>query len=551
MKRALMILLLCCSIFNAEATVFVSGSISANTTWTKANSPYIVNGNLSVDSAVTLTIEPGVVVKVDSGCYFRVDGKLVAIGTIADTIKFTSNKSLPAIKSWPGIAFSAKGKNDTSTFNYCLFEYGDTTVLNMGSYVKANYSVFRNSNIGIMVNGALNFTNVYRCLLTKNNKGMHYRGKYASLSETILSFNDIGLFEESKGLQSSYDSFNYNRIGYWAVAVGQAGFDFNRFKGNSMYGMYLTSPTGTGGSIDRICNSVFIYNAKAIGLDSALAGDLYKNKFGYNDIGLEINYPLSYTITIAAGGGYFGQCFNKNMSYNVVNNSAISLGMYGCWWGTTSTPGIDSTIYDKNDNPSLGTVDYNSPLTTSECYNIPPPPPCLQLDSVNAIVLSSTTANVKWHKVANAMGYEYFIVPVTAPAPTTGITVYDTTINLTGLTTGQTYRVCVRTKCGAPPFASPWVCDTLRTTTGIGADPRVPQPRIYPNPNNGIFMADIPATMQAGEATVLDVNGRVIARQTYTPGSTLKFELGNIAKGIYVVQFTNASATFHTKLTVQ
>jgi hypothetical protein len=40
-----------------------AGHIVNDTTWTVANSPYIVNCALVVNNGVTLTIEPGVVVK--------------------------------------------------------------------------------------------------------------------------------------------------------------------------------------------------------------------------------------------------------------------------------------------------------------------------------------------------------------------------------------------------------------------------------------------------------------------------------------------------------
>ncbi|MDI6840490.1 MAG: hypothetical protein QMD71_06565 [bacterium] len=40
-------------------TTYVSGIIDTNTVWAPAGNPYIVTGNVLVDSAVTLDIEPG------------------------------------------------------------------------------------------------------------------------------------------------------------------------------------------------------------------------------------------------------------------------------------------------------------------------------------------------------------------------------------------------------------------------------------------------------------------------------------------------------------
>ena len=47
---------------DVQAATYVSGSISSDTTWTKANSPYRLTGTVFVNSGVILTIEPGVIV---------------------------------------------------------------------------------------------------------------------------------------------------------------------------------------------------------------------------------------------------------------------------------------------------------------------------------------------------------------------------------------------------------------------------------------------------------------------------------------------------------
>jgi hypothetical protein len=56
------VLLIFCS-RAATAQTFVSGTLSTNTTWTLAQSPIVVTSTVQVPGGVTLTIEPGVVVR--------------------------------------------------------------------------------------------------------------------------------------------------------------------------------------------------------------------------------------------------------------------------------------------------------------------------------------------------------------------------------------------------------------------------------------------------------------------------------------------------------
>ena len=64
----------------------VSGTITENTTWTAASSPYIITGHITVNSGVTLTIEPGVTVKADAGKSIILNGSLSAVGTSSSPI---------------------------------------------------------------------------------------------------------------------------------------------------------------------------------------------------------------------------------------------------------------------------------------------------------------------------------------------------------------------------------------------------------------------------------------------------------------------------------
>ena len=87
----------------AFSTVYatdVSGAINSNTTWTLANSPYVVTGNVLIANGVTLTIEAGVTVKVNSDLYIKVEGTLKAVGTSSAYITFESSASTQAKSDW-------------------------------------------------------------------------------------------------------------------------------------------------------------------------------------------------------------------------------------------------------------------------------------------------------------------------------------------------------------------------------------------------------------------------------------------------------------------
>ncbi|HOS65674.1 MAG TPA: right-handed parallel beta-helix repeat-containing protein [Candidatus Latescibacteria bacterium] len=85
-------LVLTCAFFGGAAALDVAGTITT-TTWTKANSPYRVTGEIVVPAGETLTIEPGVDVLFDANVRFFVQGTLAATGTETDSIRFIAGSS--------------------------------------------------------------------------------------------------------------------------------------------------------------------------------------------------------------------------------------------------------------------------------------------------------------------------------------------------------------------------------------------------------------------------------------------------------------------------
>src|SRR5688572_19382364 len=130
-----------------NAQTNVSGGIYANATWTKANSPYIVTDTVVVFPGVTLTIEPGVVVKFDDDKRLEIrQAKLVAEGTSADSITFTSNSGSPHEGSWASVYLN---QDTSSRFSFCNFHYADYGVDQYStSNLSFKNSVFSNNNTG-------------------------------------------------------------------------------------------------------------------------------------------------------------------------------------------------------------------------------------------------------------------------------------------------------------------------------------------------------------------------------------------------------------------
>ncbi|MBU1107833.1 MAG: carboxypeptidase regulatory-like domain-containing protein [Candidatus Riflebacteria bacterium] len=137
------------------------GILSENRTWTLAESPYIVKGDVRVRGGAVLTIEPGVEVKftqIDSmpdpqGASMTdliIQGGLMAVGSENKRIVFTSAESFPKRANWGGIAFLGTNQAE-NMLRYSTVMFADEGVKSEGSTPSVENSEFGLCGVGLNI----------------------------------------------------------------------------------------------------------------------------------------------------------------------------------------------------------------------------------------------------------------------------------------------------------------------------------------------------------------------------------------------------------------
>ena len=149
MKKALLFLSILIA-FKGFTQTYVSGNIKGNTTWTKANSPYILTGIVGVPAAYTLTIEPGVTVeKTAVGQGIIINGALQCNGTETDSIIFITDAP-PNIGDNYFLKFQ-KANLSNSGLRFITFHNGDPNALDIAVGDENVYNQTNPTNTGTLL----------------------------------------------------------------------------------------------------------------------------------------------------------------------------------------------------------------------------------------------------------------------------------------------------------------------------------------------------------------------------------------------------------------
>ena len=118
----------------------VSGPIDVNSTWYRTNSPITITGDVTVNTGVTLTIEPGVTAQFESGVGLTIDGRVLAEGNETNHIRFTA---ATVGAPWTGVTLNGTASSPETRLTYVDFSgNGATAIHSSGGTVFLEHLTF-------------------------------------------------------------------------------------------------------------------------------------------------------------------------------------------------------------------------------------------------------------------------------------------------------------------------------------------------------------------------------------------------------------------------
>ncbi len=361
-----------------HASTNVSGGIFSNTTWTLANSPYIVTGSIVVFPGVTLTIQPGVEVRVkespNNPIYIETRGTINMIGTLAAKITFRADSAITTIAAWSGII--VKGAlGGILNFDYVSISntagvFGAN--INSNTVTTINHSEFNYNAWGIYSGfGSTNTFILNNCKFKGNGSGVYGYGTFGFKNCTFEGNSDaVNCAPNSFSMNNCV--FKNNTYAMSVVYPGNINIKKCTFENNTNAAFLLA------GTVDS-CK--FMYNQNAVMLTNATIKNsiIDSNQFAIsvsdnsvvnncrisnNQSGVIISSLLQPNQVAPAI--ILNKICNNTIS-NIDNGSNLNLFIpSNCFCETDSTL-IESKLIDGYDDISKGLLSYS--IFDSACIN--------------------------------------------------------------------------------------------------------------------------------------------------------------------------------------
>lgn len=402
MKKIVGILFILMLVLCSQA-LDVSGNQSG--VWSLANSPYNVTGDITIPLDSSLEIEEGVEVLFSGDYQITAQGRIIALGNQDSMITFKASSDDTSV-SHQGIRLEFEGQ-DPNLFDYCFFQNAENGINSINSPVNITNSHFTyndeaihvfaigNTNppavhiegnliensvkSGILIAESSNVM-IINNEITGNGTGPQFRGAIQVSIQTTgmpvtptITENNIHN-NHYQGI-TCVDMFSSNGINAQI---------FDNIIAENYTGVYFYNCSGTlydnqiiNNHIEGDMNSGAGIMCYGGGATPYIAGNLISGNYGgiYLTVGAqpvigapEMNHPYAYGLNTIQDNIDVNGANNSVILNNI--NSSINILAKNNYWGTSDVSEIAETIFDSNDNPSLGTVVYLPIASENDEYTL-------------------------------------------------------------------------------------------------------------------------------------------------------------------------------------
>jgi hypothetical protein len=242
-------------------TQFPTSVITSRTIENSGNAYILTNTEcLRIASSVTLTIEPGVTIIVDSPTGgFEVYGHLIAQGTPALGIRMQGNSCTSASGLWAGLYLSeSNGQGTIAHMDLSMsndgIQVGDGAILTI-----QDCELYDNANMGISVVNEGSAASIRSCKVWDNGTGIYVRNAAADIQTSSIRYSagnglELDLSADAAGTMVTIDSCTIANNGIAGIQLAERAapeihycsiFSNGESEGEPDYGIRLSSYTAT------------------------------------------------------------------------------------------------------------------------------------------------------------------------------------------------------------------------------------------------------------------------------------------------------------------
>ncbi len=335
---------------NAD-TFIAGGSITEDTTWTLAGSPYTVTGNLTVFDGATLTVEPGVTISINAtfnnAISIVVSGQITARGQVAApitflggdpaVIEFTSFATVPSEFIHCNLNISIRSSGIAPNVNNCNLSEG----LNFSSTTNVVFRNNRFQQLSLVVDGSGTVIMEDNLFIDASIdiRGFSLFFFHDNTIDNLQSIEVISLAGSTLGLMSANDI----KGGLFFIPGFSGGIVGNRFN--------VASIEATNGIWQRN-EFQFDFNLMSVSPSNFLGFLLATPRQG-------LSFSENNFTFIGTQDGA-----NNEFLLQVTGSPGLRIPAENNWWGTSNSNEIEQLIYHFEDDEKIALVDFESIATT-------------------------------------------------------------------------------------------------------------------------------------------------------------------------------------------